>query len=671
MGGVQSQARKALRSEDAAPERRRAVLLWCVLLATLAIRLAAVATGGRVWGIDALRYFHPGAGWIWFLLGVMTLGLVARLGNRGLGTIRIPGPPAVWLCVLAAGAFLGFLALSDATHLLGDGGRVMMAAIAGDRPPITEVLASVLNRAAVVAGQKLALSPERSLEILSAGLGAAMVVMVVARSRAAGTEIWQRALLAGSILLTGGLQLAFGYVENYLLLQLLVIAYLLSVLVAVRDVKAGWEASVLLALAIGSHLTALCLLPAHAAFLALLSRQSRRSRTFHLGHGALMLGILAAVIILFRPQWYRATSGPLWLSLGGEYGVFSGVHLLDLGNELALVAPIAIPLAMLTRWRRSEAADLLSPFFGLAAGGSMLLMAALNPALGMARDWDLLALSPLVITIGLGYHAARNPRARRWVAPILLTAAWCVAPWVLVNHSRPAAVARFGDLLRLDHGRPGTAYGYELLATYHRSHGNPAGAIRAMVAALEERPGYRRYIEQTTDIVRAMDQAAAADLAQEIASGPANPPQLLVRSMLSSRSGDRAAERQLLADLGHWPDYAHLADALTVRSLLADRAFDAAAGAAASALERRPEDPEMHFLSGLAHLGATDCAGAVAELETAVRLGWVADDIDFHLGFAHDRCGDRDAARSRYERYLRENPHGRFAEMARRKIEGR
>src|SRR4026209_902276 len=98
MGGVQSQARKALRSEDTAPERRLAVLLWCVLLATLAIRLAAVATGGRVWGIDALRYFHPGAGWIWFLLGVMPLGLVARLGNRGLGTIRIPGPPSVWLC---------------------------------------------------------------------------------------------------------------------------------------------------------------------------------------------------------------------------------------------------------------------------------------------------------------------------------------------------------------------------------------------------------------------------------------------------------------------------------------------------------------------------------------------------------------------------------------------
>jgi hypothetical protein len=609
MGGVQSQARKVLRSEDAAPERRHAVLLWCVLLATLAIRLAAVATGGRVWGIDALRYFHPLAGWIWFLLGVVTLGWVARLGNRSLGTIRSPMPPAVWLCVLsAAGAFLGFLALADATHLLGDGGRVMMAAIAGDRPPITEVLASALNRAAVLAGRKLALSPDRSLEILSAGLGAAMVAMVVARSRAAGTEIWQRALLAGSILLTGGLQLSFGYVENYPLLQLLVIAYLLSVLVAVRDAKGGWEASVLLALAIGSHATALCLLPAHAAFLQLLSRQSRRSRTFYLGHGALMLAILAAVAILFRPQWYRATSGPAWLSLGGEYGVFSGVHLLDLGNELALVAPIAIPLAILTRWRRSEAADLLSPFFALAAGGSLLLMVVLNPALGMARDWDLFALSPLVITVGLGYHAARSPRARRWVAPILLTAAWCVAPWVLVNDSRAAAVARFGDLLRLDHGRPGTAYGYELLATYHRSHGNPAGAIRAMMGALEERPGYQRYIEQTTDIVR---------------------------------------------------------------SMLADRAFDAAAVAAASALEPRPEDPELHFLLGLAHLGAADCARAVAELETADRLGWVADDIDFHLGFAHDRCGDPDAADTSYERYLRENPQGRYADMARRKLEGR
>ena len=256
-----------------APERRLAVLLWCVLLATLAIRLGAAATGGRVWGIDALRYFHPWSGWIWFLLGVTTLGLVARFGNRSLGTIRSP-VPTVWLCVLsAAGAFLGFLALSDATHLLGDGGRVILAAITGDRPPITEVLASALNRAAVVAGYKLSLPPDRSLEILSAALGAVLVAIVVLRSHAVGTEAWRRIFFAGSILVTGALQLYCGYVESYPLLLVFVMAYLMCVLVTVANAKSGWGASALLALAIGSHVSAACLLPAHIAYLRSLSRR--------------------------------------------------------------------------------------------------------------------------------------------------------------------------------------------------------------------------------------------------------------------------------------------------------------------------------------------------------------------------------------------------------------
>jgi hypothetical protein len=197
-------------------------------------------------------------------------------------------PFAVWLCVLSAGAFLGFLAISDATHLLGDGGRVILAAITGDRPPITEVLASALNRAAVVAGHKLSLSPDRSLEILSAALGAVLVAIVVLRSHAAGTEAWRRIFFAGSILVTGALQLYCGYVESYPLLLVFVIAYLMCVLVTVADAERGWEASAFLALAIGSHISAVCLLPAHIAYLRVLSRR---------GSGAVLAGVCVCVCV--------------------------------------------------------------------------------------------------------------------------------------------------------------------------------------------------------------------------------------------------------------------------------------------------------------------------------------------------------------------------------------
>jgi hypothetical protein len=358
------------------------------------------------------------------------------------------------------------------------------------------------------------------------------------------------------------------------------------------------------------------------------------------------------------------------LPLGGEYSVFSAAHLLDLANELVLVAPIGIPLAMLARWgrRHDPTMALLRPFFILAVAGSLLVMVVVNPTLGMARDWDLMALAPLLITVVLAYCAARNPLTERWASRVLVVAVWCIAPWVLMNHSRDAAVARFANLLRLDRDRPGTAYGYELLATFQRSHGNPAAAIEAMMAALERRPGYQRYLDQTRDIVNTMNPMAAAHLADELAAEPVDPPHLFVLAVLRGRAGEGAVERKLLAELRHSPAYACQAEALSIRSLLRERQFGAAVAAAESAREHWPEDAETHFLLGLSRLGVTDCAGAVAEMEAAARMGWAGDDIDFHLGFAHDQCGESTAAQTFYERYLERNPQGPYAEMARRKL---
>jgi tetratricopeptide (TPR) repeat protein len=237
-----------------------------------------------------------------------------------------------------------------------------------------------------------------------------------------------------------------------------------------------------------------------------------------------------------------------------------------------------------------------------------------------------------------------------------------------MNHSREAAMARFSNLLRLDRDRPGTAYGYELLATFQRSHGNPAAAIEAMMAALERRPGYQRYLDQTREIVNTMDPMAAAHLADELAAEPVDPPRLYVLAALRGRAGEGAVERKFLTELRHSPAYACQAEALSTRSLLRERQFAAAVAAAESARGRWPEDLETHFLLGLARMGVADCAGAIVELQTAARLGWVDDDIDFHRGFAHEQCGDATTGLTFYERYLERNPQGPYADMARRKM---
>ena len=66
-----------------------------------------------------------------------------------------------------------------------------------------------------------------------------------------------------------------------------------------------------------------------------------------------------------------------------------------------------------------------------------------------------------------------------------------------------------------------------------------------------------------------------------------------------------------------------------------------------------PMDPDVHYLHGLAELESGDAAAAVSSLRRVLYLDPGFELAAFALGRAHEKAGDPDAARRRYEQALR------------------
>jgi tetratricopeptide (TPR) repeat protein len=422
------------------------------------------------------------------------------------------------------------------------------------------------------------------------------------------------------LLTSGAIQLGFGYVESYPLLHLLVLCYLGFGWVALDAAMTGQRHLTrralllhsLIVLAISAHLSAIALLPAHAYLMARMARSSGVWRTGMMQFpGAiaaiglmLIAGATGAAIRIERMAIDSAV-----LPWRGPYSLLSPAHVLDFVNEMALVIPAFLPLALANARPSRFLGDARHAFLALAVLGTAGLAFAINPLLGMARDWDLVSLFwlPSTMLLVAGMVRARAVNVRSSMA-IVATACLCAAPWILVNHDVDAASARFLHLLAMDRNRPGTAYGYEILATQLRYRGQHQDAVLALESALELRASSKRL----------QGQLAHAKL-------------LLAR--------DHVRHHRLV-------------EALSVLGTVAS--------------DDRSVRAERHFLAGIALLEQGQATPALAELEQAVRSGWTGENVIFHLGYAFRKCGRHEEASQMFRDYLRRYPSGPYANSARR-----
>ncbi len=388
----------------------------------------------RWWGISPYTVFPPIPGWGTILLaGTTLLPPLNRRWRRVLssGWRRLPGKthPRRWFA-LAALASAPIFWLLRIRHLQwGDAQILVIGLSQKDAPvlynwqaPFTVFLHQRLWQ--LLANPLWGWGVDTVYAAVSVLCGVAFVFLTLVWAHETGQSTAERTLLAGLVLTGGGMELFFGYVENYTIISLGVLAFLYFGWRTLKNETPLWVPAAVLSLTNAFHPSTMVLWGAMAY---LLWRKWRGGLPlWQLLQSALLPPLLvgSAVLSLMeignhglaaflgddRPGggdhiWFV----PLTLAVPTEwqrYAMFSAAHFADWGNEMLLTAPLgifalagAVPV-LWRKWRRLDAPIRAGmAFFALAAFGYLLLTWVWNADYGMRKDWDL--FSPAAITVNM------------------------------------------------------------------------------------------------------------------------------------------------------------------------------------------------------------------------------------------------------------------------------
>ena len=299
-----------------------------------------------------------------------------------------------------------------------------------DTEPLTRLIHQSLSRS-------LGLDQKLTIQIVSAitgGLFLIAVLLFVVHSKQ--PPIWK--VFAGIILVSlGANQLFFGHVEDYTLVYLAIIVFLVLSWRLFEGRKTLMAMMGVFALGVGLHVEMLLLTPAltYAIF------YSNRDRFPAIPRPLRPKTIIAALILtlacgllayMFYFKAYEFTSdnqneiaSKIFLPVKNPlpfphaYSLLSLEHLSDVLQELLLtVAPGALLICILAlvRFRELRWDDQRTIFFSIAAFYFLLFNLTVNPILSMPRDWDFLSLAAAPIaflSLALSTHFFDGSTTRR------------------------------------------------------------------------------------------------------------------------------------------------------------------------------------------------------------------------------------------------------------------
>ncbi len=244
---------------------------------------------------------------------------------------------------------------------------------------------------------------------------------------------------------TSALQLFFGYVESYTLVNFCIAAFLLSGLwhLEQKQKRLPLVSILLLVLAVALHLSAVVLLPT-VVVLILPSIGSRESSTDRFvqkiaGAGSLILFFVCGFLFLLISLYYHNDLlVPYSTSVDHPFTLFSVQNLWYKLNFVIFSAPIAIVAFLLIPFNRADffyKRDNKLVFIFWAALSSLSLVFVFDPLLGI-RDWDIFALCGLPVTVLATWillHLLSNPVRKLVITSLALTAFAHVATFIWTN----------------------------------------------------------------------------------------------------------------------------------------------------------------------------------------------------------------------------------------------
>lgn len=185
---------------------------------------------------------------------------------------------------------------------------------------------------------------------------------------------------------------------------------------------------------------------------------------------------------------------------GAPYSLFGLPHVMDFIALLFHSAPAAVLVSIVMLVFAPgclRSADPVVRFLFIAFAVCITATFCFNAALGFARDWDVMSLWAVPLTLLCGYlfvRCTRDTRALlRAALPLLAMTLLHTGSWVLVNASKNRSMERF-ESLALAGAQLDLDYCYEELGIYYRDRGMMGKAVQYFQRCLQLAPGNPRYL---------------------------------------------------------------------------------------------------------------------------------------------------------------------------------
>ncbi|UCG52376.1 MAG: tetratricopeptide repeat protein [Candidatus Latescibacterota bacterium] len=515
----------------------------------------------RLWGINHLAFYSLPIRLV--ALAAMGIVFVPAVARRVYAAaIRLPTAfvGRDWQTTLLVVAVSLMCALffwysRSSTNLLGDGqliaqsleaaheGNTIVAIISPRAIWIVQPTAfgamTLFFWATRVATGVFGVPPVDGIRLLNCLLGGLFVFVFLRTIRSENLPSHIRPWVFFLILFSGTMQLFFGYVEYYAPVMFLTLLYVIGSYRVLRGHGGISIPLVLFAIALFTHAEALLFAPSLVFVVAWRYTQNRHTHlTKMLMPSLIAVTVLAAIVAGKLPKL-----GDYYLPLLGteaSYGVLSPAHWADMANALLLhfpTLPLFVTMALmcirtprpvtepLSGKVESRDAPRVRPWFSSTAEWHfavlivvpcVLLLFLFDPEIGMARDWDLFAVTVpglmLLAFLSLGRldtGGTGGPSRAIYTSPALVMTVILGAAWFGINASPNRTIQRFESVLTYETSYAG--YAYETLAIHYEKLEQLPKAIRAMEKATEASPnprlrvGLAKYHRQSGDLQRAID----------------------------------------------------------------------------------------------------------------------------------------------------------------------
>jgi tetratricopeptide (TPR) repeat protein len=429
----------------------RVFLPWTAIL-ILSHLVTMYAAPAYMWGIHFYHFFPAWLGWV-LTLATLTI-LIPGVGEFFFERLeafaeRMRKPFVEWsenrtFFLLSILALPVFWILRSRLHLLGDG-YFRIGDLPVGRLHLQEWLDGLIHLMIYRVMGKLIPSwtPELTYSIVSILCGGLFVFLALKLASLLARTDFGKVLIFFSLISLGSMQLFFGYVESYTILQVALLAYVFFAALFLSGRVSILPALLALVISVGLHITSLILLPSFVYLLTktrisargeevqsgsgkALSRQAsaRKVRDRPRGKGsktgrtlnAPTVGALILSCVLIGFWIYRVATGleetgkgifilPLVATEGYSFGMFSLAHVSEFANQLLLLSPLGISLIvffLFFKLKFKDFQDRFANFLILAACFGSVYLFVFNFTLGSA-DWDLRS-SPAVFFGLLGVY---------------------------------------------------------------------------------------------------------------------------------------------------------------------------------------------------------------------------------------------------------------------------